>query len=285
MEAIIRNVLLSLLVPALAMGVSYFALTAQTRLSRPWVGLLTGLEAAFAFGLGFYFLTGGVPFVPKESAQWLIYVWVVAAIAAALLAGVEAPGSRIVIMIAAVALVTFVEVKSLWRGSWSPIQAIWLTGLVLAVGTIGWAMLKVVFDRTRRSWVMIGLLGLLVLSSVTVAATGSASLALMTGIFAAVIGPLLIIAWWRPESGVFAIAVPFTVLALLGVLINARFYSDLGIIPAWLLLLSPVVGWGLVRFGPERGIMAGDAGRTIAMLVPAAGAVVYAVLTSAPSGY
>ena len=67
MDAIIRNLLLSILVPALAMGVSYFALTMQTRLSRPWVGLLIGLEAAIAFGLGYYFLTGSVPLVPKES--------------------------------------------------------------------------------------------------------------------------------------------------------------------------------------------------------------------------
>jgi hypothetical protein len=285
MDAIIRNLLLSILVPALAMGVSYFALTVQTRLSRPWVSLLTGLEAAFAFGLGFYFLTGSVPFVPKESTQWLIYVWVVAAIAAALLAGVESPASRMTIMIAAVAFVTFVEVKSLWRGSWQPVQAVWLTGMILAVGTIGWAMLQLIYERTRRSWAMIGLVGVLVLSSVAVAMTGSVSLAIMAGIFAAVLAPLVAIAWWRPESGVLAIAVPFTALALLGVLVNARFYSDLGVIPALLILFSPVVGWALVRFGPARGLLAGDAGRTIAMLIPAAGAVVYAILTSAPSGY
>lgn len=281
----IRNLLLSILVPALAMGVSYFALTVQTRLSRPWVGLLTGLEAAFAFGLGFYFLTGSVPFEPKESTQWLIYVWVVAAVAAALLAGDPAPATRVVIMVAAVAFVTFVEVKSLWRGSWRPIQAVWLTGMILAAGTVGWAMLQLFYERTKRGWAMMGLLGLLVLSSVAVAATGSASLALMAGIFAAVLGPLVIISWWRPDSGVFAIAVPFTALALLGVLVNARFYSDLGVLPALLILLSPVVGWALVRFGPENGVLASGPGRTMAMLIPAAGAVAYAILTSVPSGY
>ena len=285
MDAIIRNLLLSILVPALAMGVSYFALTMQTRLSRPWVGLLIGLEAAIAFGLGYYFLTGSVPLVPKESTQWLIYVGVAAALAAALLARVTSPALRVTIMVAAVVFVTLVEVKSLWRGSWKPVQAVWLTGMILAAGTIGWAMLQLVYERTQRSWAMIGLLGLLVLSSVAVAATGSASLALMAGIFTAVVAPLLVISWWRPDSGVFAIAVPFTALALLAVLVNARFYSDLGVLPALLILLSPVTGWALVRFGPERGILASDPGRTFAMLIPAAGAVVYAILTSAPSGY
>ncbi len=285
MDAIIRNLLLSILVPALAMGVSYFALTMQTRLSRPWVGLLIGLEAAIAFGLGYYFLTGSVPLVPKESTQWLIYVGVAAALAAALLARVTSPALRVTIMVAAVVFVTLVEVKSLWRGSWKPVQAVWLTGMILAAGTIGWAMLQLVYERTQRSWAMIGLLGLLVLSSVAVAATGSASLALMAGIFTAVVAPLLVISWWRPDSGVFAIAVPFTALALLAVLVNARFYSDLGVLPALLILLSPVTGWALVRFGPERGILASDPGRTLAMLIPAAGAVVYAILTSAPSGY
>ena len=285
MDAIIRNLLLSILVPALAMGVSYFALTMQTRLSRPWVGLLIGLEAAIAFGLGYYFLTGSVPLVPKESTQWLIYVGVAAALAAALLARVTSPALRVTIMVAAVVFVTLVEVKSLWRGSWKPVQAVWLTGMILAAGTIGWAMLQLVYERTQRSWAMIGLLGLLVLSSVAVAATGSASLALMAGIFTAVVAPLLVISWWRPDSGVFAIAVPFTALALLAVLVNARFYSDLGVLPALLILLSPVTGWALVRFGPERGILASDPWRTCAMLIPAAGAVVYAILTSAPSGY
>ena len=285
MDAIIRNLLLSILVPALAMGVSYFALTMQTRLSRPWVGLLIGLEAAIAFGLGYYFLTGSVPLVPKESTQWLIYVGVAAALAAALLARVTSPALRVTIMVAAVVFVTLVEVKSLWRGSWKPVQAVWLTGMILAAGTIGWAMLQLVYERTQRSWAMIGLLGLLVLSSVAVAATGSASLALMAGIFTAVVAPLLVISWWRPDSGVFAIAVPFTALALLAVLVNARFYSDLGVLAALLILLSPVTGWALVRFGPERGILASDPWRTCAMLIPAAGAVVYAILTSAPSGY
>ena len=285
MEAIIRNLLLSILVPALAMGASYFALSLLTRLSRPWVALLTGLEAAIAFALGYYFLTGSVPLVPKESTQWLISVGVAAAVAAALLAGVTSPALRVTIMVAAVVFVTFVEVKSLWRGSWKPVQAVWLTGMILAAGTIDWAMLQLIYDRTRRSWAMIGLLGLLVLVSVAVAATGSVSLGQLAGIFTAVLAPLLIVSWWRPGSGVFAIAVPFTVLALLGVLVNARFYSDLGVVPALLILLSPVTGWALVRFGPERGILGSDPGRTIAMLVPAAGAVVYAILTSAPSGY
>ena len=122
-------------------------------------------------------------------------------------------------------------------------------------------------------------------SCVAVAASGSVTLAQFGGVFAAIVGPLVIVAWWRPESGVFAIAVPFTALALLALLVNARFYSELGVLPALLILLSPVVGWTLVRFGPENGILASGAGRTIAMLLPAAGAVVYAILTSAPSGY
>lgn len=285
MEAIIRNLLLSIFIPATLAGVSYFALATQERLSRPVVALLTGLEAAIAFAVGYYFLTGGLPFLPKSSAQWFIYVPLVAALAAMLSATFDAAPVRVAVVVVAVALVTVAQVRPLWLGGWKPVQAVWLTGMILAAGTIGWAMLHLIMERVGRPWVMLTFVLWLAFTAVALAASGSVALAQFTGIFAAVIGPLFLLAWWRPAAAVFAIAVPLTALALLAVLVNGRFYSDLGIMSSLLILLSPVVGWALVRFGPDEGLLASGPGRMMAMVIPAAAAAIYAVLTSSPSGY
>ncbi len=285
MDAIVRNFLLSLLVPAVLAGASYAMLAAQSRLPRSWTTLVAGLEASIAVGLGYYFLSGRLPLLPKESTHWLIYVGVVAAVAAAILAGLEAPSGRLVVVVIAVSLVTFALVRPLWHSSWKPVQAVWLTGMLLACGTIGWAMLRLVMERFQKPWVMAAVVMIFTCSCVAVAASGSVSLAQFGGIFTAVIFPLVFIAWWRPNSAVLALAVPFSALALLAILLNARFYAELGWIPAALIFLSPVAGWALVRFGPDDGFLTKGFVRFLVMSIPAAGAAIYAIVTSSPSGY
>lgn len=285
MEAIIRNFLLSLFVPAVLAAASYATLSAITRLPRGWTALVAGIEASIAVALGYFLLSGKLPLRPSESTHWLIYVGLVAAVAAALIAGFDSASVRIIIMVAAVTLITFVLVRPLWKSSWKPVQAVWLTGMILAFGTIGWAMLGLVWERMQKPWVMAAIVTIFTCSCVAVAASGSVSLAQFGGIFTAVICPLVLIAWWRPNSAVLALAVPFSALALLGLLINARFYADLGIIAALLILLSPIAGWVLARFGPDEGFLAQGFVRFLFMSAPAAGAAAYAILTSSPSGY
>jgi hypothetical protein len=188
-------------------------------------------------------------------------------------------------MVIAVSLVAFALVRPLWISTWKPVQAVWLTGMILAFGTIGWAMLHLVMDRMPKFWSMAAIVMIFVCSSIAVAASGSVSLAQFGGIFAAVLFPLIVIAWRKPNSAVMAIAVPFSALALLALLINARFYAELGIISAGLIVLSPVAGWGLTRFGPDEGFFAHGFVRFLIMIAPAAGAAIFAILTSAPSGY
>jgi hypothetical protein len=142
-----------------------------------------------------------------------------------------------------------------------------------------------VVERLHKPWAIASIVTIFAFSCIAVAASGSLALAQFGGIFAAVLSPLILIAWWRPASAVFSISVPLAALALLAVLINARFYADLGIIPAVLILLSPVAGWALVRFGPEEGFLANGFARFLVMSAPAAGAALYAILTSSPSGY
>jgi hypothetical protein len=284
-DAILRNFLLSVLVPAALAGASYFALSAQTRLPRPWTALLAGLEATIAFGLGYYFLAGRLPMLPKESTHWLIYVGLVAAVAAALIAHFDSASSRVVVVVMAVSLVAFALVRPLWLSTWKPVQAVWLTGMILAFGTIGWTMLHLAVQRLQKPWAMASIVMIFVCSSVAVAASGSVSLAQFGGIFAAVLAPLVWIAWRRPNSAVFAMAVPFSALALLAVLINARFYAELGIVSAGLILLSPIAGWALARFGPDEGFLTHGYVRFLVMTAPAAGGAIFAILTSSPSGY
>ena len=284
-DAIFRNLLLSLLVPAALAGGGFLAISMQTRLPRPWAALVAGVEATIAFAVGYYFLTGRVPLIPRESTHWLIYVGLVSAVAAAVLAGVEAAPVRLVVIVAAVSLVAFALVRPLWFSSWKPIQAVWLTGMILAFGTIGWAMLHLVVERMQKPWAIASIVAIFAYACVAVAASGSVSLAQFGGIFAAVLAPMILIAWRYPNSGAFAVAVPLSALALLAILINARFYSDLGIIPAVLVLLSPVAGWVIARFGPEEGLLASGFVRFIVMSAPAAGAAIAAILTSSPSGY
>ncbi len=141
--------------------------------------------------------------------------------------GSESVPGRLVVVVIAVSLVTFALVRPLWKSSWKPVQAVWLTGMILAFDTIGWAMLGLVWERMQKPWVMAAIVMIFSCSCVAVAASGSVSLAQFGGIFTAVICPLVLIAWWRPNSAVLALAVPFSALALLGLLINARFYAEL----------------------------------------------------------
>jgi hypothetical protein len=157
--------------------------------------------------------------------------------------------------------------------------------MLLACGTIGWAMLHLVVERFQKPWALAAIVMVFTCSCMAVAASGSVSLAQFGGIFTAVIFPLIFIAWWRPNSPVLALAVPFSALALFAILLNARFYAELGWIAAALILLSPVAGWVLVRFGPDEGFFTKGFVRFLVMSVPAAGAALYAILTSSPSGY
>ncbi len=285
MYEIVRNLLLSLIVPAVLAGASYAMLSAQARLPRSWTALLAGVEASIAVALGYFFLTGRLPLLPRESTHWLLYVGLVAAVAAALIVAFDSASVRVIIMVFAVSLITFALVRPLWKSSWKPVQAVWLTGMILAFGTIGWAMLHLVWERLQKPWVMAAIVVIFACSCVAVAASGSVSLAQFGGIFTAVIFPLVLVAWWRPTSAVLALAVPFSALALLAVLINARFYAELGLIATVLILLSPIAGWALARFGPDEGFLAQGFVRFLVMSAPAAGAAVYAILTSSPSGY
>ena len=285
MEAFIRNFLLSIVVPAILAGGSYWMLSKQDRIPRAWTALLAGVEASIAVAIGYFLLSGRLPLWPRESIHWLIYVGVFAAVAAGLLAAFEKPSARVAIMVATVTLVTFALVRPLWFSSWKPIQAIWLTGMLLAAGTIIWAMLHLAMEELQRPWVMGAIIAVFACTCVAVAASGSISLAQFGGIFTAVLAPLVAIAWTKPNSAVLGMAIPFSALTLLALLTNAHFYAELGWIAALLIFLSPVVGWTLVRFGPDEGLMARGYMRLILIAVPAASAVVYTILISVRSDY
>src|SRR5262249_9943966 len=156
-DAIIRNFLLSIVVPAILAGGSYWMLSTQSRIPRAWTVLIAGVEASIAIAIGYFLLSGRLPLLPKESTHWLIYVGVVAAIAAAVIAAVDLPSVRLVVIVLAVTIVTFALIRPLWISSWKPILAIWLTGMLLAFGTIMWAMLHLAMQELQKPWLLTAL--------------------------------------------------------------------------------------------------------------------------------
>lgn len=274
------TVLLGFAVPVVVSAVTAALASRQHAKDAPTAAFRAGLGMTIAFWAGWAILRNippqELPWLPREASQWLLWAPVLASVAALCFGFMTEGGGRVILMVILVSAFALPQVRPLWQGAWKPIEAIWLTGLVLALGVLGWAMLARLAREVRPAPAMFWCTALLTLTAVAVVASGSASLAQTTGLFAAATGPLLLIAWWRPEAGVFGLAPSLTALAMLGVLINARFYSELGVLATLLILASPVLTWALVRFGP------GESGgaawlKCLAGLAPAAVAAGLAV--------
>lgn len=272
------KLLLTFLVPAFLSGLVAALASGRPAKQDPLAAFRAGLGMMLAFWLGWAIANAagsaneyapappfdwgklltlqGVPWLPREATHWLVWLPAGAALAALCFGYMIEGGGRVLLMIILVTGFSVPMIRPLWQNT-PPIQAVWQTGLILALGVLVWAMLARVVREVHPGASMFWCTTLLSLTAVAAAATGAASLGQNAGIFAAVLGPLVLIGWWRAGSGVFGIAPGFTALALLGVLINAHFYSYLPLLGALLLLASPVVTWVLVRFTPGEGIAAG----------------------------
>ncbi|MBS0656896.1 MAG: hypothetical protein JSR82_01455 [Verrucomicrobia bacterium] len=274
------KLLLTFLVPAFVSGVCALlaagrpAKDAPTAAFRTGLGMMVGFwlgwaianaagatggygeAAAPAFDWGKLLTLQGVPWLPREATHWLIWLPAGAALAALCFAYMTEGGGRVLLMVILVTAFSIPMIRPLWQNS-PPIQAVWVTGLVLALGVLVWAMVARLGREAHPATTAFWCTTLLSVTAGTAAATGGASLGQHAGIYAAVLGPLVLVGWWRPNAGVFGIAPPLTALALLGVLINAHFYSYLPLLGALLLVGSPVLTWALIRFTPGEGVAAG----------------------------
>lgn len=280
-------VLLPFLVPALVSGICAALAARQPAKDAPTAAFRAGLGLTLGFWVGWAMantlLPQNLPWLPREATHWLFWLPLGAALAALCFAYMTEGGGRVILMIILVTAFSIPMVKPLWQSAWKPIEAIWITGSVLALGVLGWAMLARIGREMHPAPAVFWFTTLLGLLALPLATSGAASLAQTTGIFAAVLGPLLLIAWWRPGAGIFGVAPSFTALALLGLLVNGRFYSDLGVVAALLIIASPVVTWALVRFGPGEGVGAGWVKGAIGLL-PAAAATAMAIRSLAQAG-
>ncbi len=286
MDPFIKSLVLSIALPALLATVTSFVSAGPTREDAPAASFRAGLGMTIAFWTGWAFLFSRwpheMPWLPRESTHWLLYVPVAATFAALLFAFMREGGARFILIVILVSGLTLAQISPLWK-SWKPLESVWITVLLLALGAIGWTMVARVINASSRPTGMIWVTTLLSLAAVAVASSGSATLGLTCGIFAAVVGPLVLVSWWRPNAGVYGIVAPLASLALLSVLINARFYSELGLGPALLLVATPLLAWFLVRFGPRDGFLASDWVRLPLSLIPAAVAAVQTALAAAKS--
>ncbi len=269
---LLKSVLLPVIVPAVLATMGIFIVTLALGRSPVLAVLVAGLELAGAFLVGYFLIFAKIPLLPRESSHWIVYVPIVAALAAAALGKMTGAG-RAALIALVVAGVTIVQVRSLWRVSWQPVESVWITTLIVILGTLGWAMLARVVESSRRAPAMIFLTALYTLAAITIVSSGSAALAQTLGIFTAIIGPFVLLAWWKPESPAFGAVPALATLALLSILVQARFYSDLTVVSTLLLLAAIFLAWLFTRLLPIRNEWV----RFALALVPAAVAAGFAV--------
>ena len=140
--------------------------------------------------------------------------------------------------------------RSYLQYNWERVEGLlWIGGLGLAIAVL-WNMLERLSAKRSGASLPLSLWLFCAASSAAFFFSGSALLAQLCGVLAAVFGAAVVLAWWAPglslASGTLAVFVP----VYSGLLIQAYFYSELPFWSAILLYLAPFALW----FGEKRRI-------------------------------
>lgn len=255
MDMLWRGVGIPILASAVTTGVAVI----------PWIrsawpqGIKASLAAAAAtlgYLLGHLALSNwswpGLP--PLDTAHWPFFL-AVAALALTLWEQWRSPREHVrwsVRGILAAATLAAVARPQL-QGSWSVPYYAGATIAAATVTVLWWAGLEATVRRLPRAASLLLLLGLLCGASLILVLSGTGLVAQLTGALAAAMGPLLLIALWRPELPVHLVVVPLTVVTTAALWSNGLLYTYADLrLPSALLAATPAVTLGTVLLPPVR---------------------------------
>ncbi len=256
---------------------------------RPWRrdaalgGGLWGGAAGLALALvPVYLLADGWPALPPaESWQWIVYMVLVAGAVGVLDTMRRWPAAvRVAVYVVPAGLS-----GALLVGPWVESPWVWRVMTAVLVLTVHVAINDGA-GRARGGSVPLALFVAAACASIVIVESNNAKLFQLAVALSACLGVCTVLAWWRPTVSLARGAAPVIAVALPGLVLSAKFLTYAPI-PAWSFVLAAVAPLGLVvdRFTPGDRLRPGLAAavRVIAVLIPAAVAVVAAIATGGES--
>lgn len=203
---------------------------------------------AAALTLGFlsaYFILVSWPAMPpKKAMDWMPYLVLIAGVA-----GVTQRKwgkrwyARFSLNLLLGGLFAGVVLRSYLQNTWERDEGIlWIAGLAAAT-TLLRNTLERLATKRRGASLPLSLWLFCAATSVAYTMSGSALLGQLTGALAAVFGAAIVLAWWAPGLSLAAGALTVFAPVYVGLLIQAHFYSELPLLSAVLLYLTPFCLW------------------------------------------
>jgi hypothetical protein len=288
----LRPLLLGLLVPALVCGAFIAAAgrpgpdggPPRSRGGGQWGGLL-GLTAGYL--IAHVTVAGWPPLRPIDVTDWLPH----AALAALIVGCVTLLWPRgaalhwclrFAVASAAVVVVTMPMIRHTWTTSQSVIALLVLGPALFAT----WVSLDALGRRVSGAGLGLILLVVTGAGSVALVVSRTAKLGQLCAALAAMAGAAVVVAWWKRRSSL-GVAAAGVAAMLTGYLwIEGHLYAELPAASAILLAAAPSAAWlGFVpvvrKLAPWQTVSA----QAAAVLVPAAAALVIAIVAGTDGGY
>ncbi len=205
-----------------------------------------GGAAALALGFlsAYLILVSWPQMPPKKAMDWMPYLVLIAGVA-----GVTQRYwgkrwyARFSLNLLLGALFAGVLLRSYLQNTWDRVEGIiWIAGLAAATTILRNTLERLATKRTGAS-LPLSLCLFSAVSSVAYTLSGSALLGQLTGALAAVFGAAILLAWWAPGLSLAAGTLTVFAPVYVGLLIQAHFYSELPLISAVLLYLTPFLLW------------------------------------------
>ncbi|MCH7701442.1 MAG: hypothetical protein IID37_07115 [Planctomycetes bacterium] len=261
----LQTILLAIVVPAILAGIILGAATfrristhrqdEQRPASGAWAG---GVAVAVGCIVGYVTLLGYPRFPLIDVKQYFPY-FAAAACGVGFLeqsvwrasrrpaTGTVAGALRWVPRVLLIGAVVGLSLRPLVDYSWStPVAAAWLVGTAIAFATL-WLVMDGLADARSEAGATVACALVGVGSSAVLMLSGSASLGLLAGTLAAVLGMLAFLAALGRSSGVLRCATPVIATVLFTLWLQGYFYSEVPEISAILLLSGLPVSWMILR--------------------------------------
>lgn len=264
----LQTILLAIVVPAILAGIILGAATfrristhgqdEQHPASGAWAG---GVAVAVGCIVGYVILLGYPRFPPTDITQWFPY-FAAAACGVGFLeqrswrashraaTGTVASALRWLPRVLLIGAVVGLSLRPLVDYSWStPVAAAWLVGTAIAFATL-WLVMDGLADTRSEAGATVACALVAVGSSAVLMLSGSASLGLLAGTLAVVLGMLAFLAALGRSLGVLRCATPVIATVLFTLWLQGYFYSEVPKISAILLLSGLPVSWMILRIWP-----------------------------------
>jgi hypothetical protein len=190
--------------------------------------------------------------IPGQNSDWLLYLTIASIFVGLVQAYTpSAPGLHGRMHALLLVGTIFALLAGQVRGEWSvPLSVAWVLGLT-AVGILVWAALDELTTTTSGPAIPLFLLILAVGSSLVASISGNIKVGQFVAGVAAPLGACFLISCWRPSMSLLRGILPTTMVVLAGAGLMGTFYSEVPLVCAIILALTPMGAWLLGR-GPAR---------------------------------